>query len=100
MEVTFKQAQFLQRLLDKSGSSLIEDVPISYDCVFANATLMRIHGTRVSLIYLTVLTYISVSVLPHTLNSRGTHRSQFAKRMQAKQSMHLIRCRQNLCLRC
>lgn len=47
MQVTFKQAQFLQRFMDKKTSTALEDTPISYDSVFENATLMRIHGTRV-----------------------------------------------------
>jgi len=47
MQVTFKQAQFLQRLMDKKPSTTLEDSQISYDDVFEHATLMRIHGTRV-----------------------------------------------------
>ncbi len=47
MQVTFKQAQFLQRLMDKKPSTTLEDCQISYDDVFEHATLMRIHGTRV-----------------------------------------------------
>lgn len=47
MQVTFKQAQFLQRLMDKKPSTTLEDSQILYDDVFEHATLMRIHGTRV-----------------------------------------------------
>ena len=43
MQVTFKQAQFLQRFVDKKDG----DVQLSFDEVFAKSTLMRIHGTRV-----------------------------------------------------
>ena len=46
MQVTFKQAQFLQRFIDKKDANSIEDV-LPFDEVFANSTLMRIHGTRV-----------------------------------------------------
>lgn len=48
MQVTFKQAQFLQRFTDKKdgNSSMIEGGQFASD-VFANSTLMRIHGTRV-----------------------------------------------------
>lgn len=42
MQVTFKQAQFLQRFVEKDGV-----VQISFDEVFAKSTLMRVHGTRV-----------------------------------------------------
>ena len=49
MQVTFKQAQFAQRYIDrKDGSAvLLEDTPISYDEVFAKSSLMRKHGNRI-----------------------------------------------------
>lgn len=48
MQVTFKQAQFLQRFLERKDANIpFEDVDPSFDELFANATLMRIHGTRV-----------------------------------------------------
>lgn len=48
MQVTFKQAQFLQRFVEKKDTAApVEDVCLSSDEVFANSTLMRIHGTRV-----------------------------------------------------
>jgi hypothetical protein len=47
MQVTFKQAQFVHRFLDKNDASPPEDVQLPFDDVFANSTLMRIHGTRV-----------------------------------------------------
>ncbi|KAL7512085.1 hypothetical protein ACHAXN_009042 [Cyclotella atomus] len=47
MQVTFKQAQFLQRFMDKKDASPPEDAQLPFDEVFANSTLMRIHGTRV-----------------------------------------------------
>lgn len=43
MQVTFKQAQFVQRFIDKKDGV----VQISFDEVFAKSTLMRVHGTRV-----------------------------------------------------
>jgi hypothetical protein len=48
MQVTFKQAQSLQRFIGKKDvNTPFEDVPVSFDDVFVNSTLMRIHGTRV-----------------------------------------------------
>ena len=50
MQVTFKQAQFVQRYIDsgKDGSAvLLEDTPISYEEVFAKSSLMRKHGNRI-----------------------------------------------------
>jgi hypothetical protein len=47
MQVTFKQAQFVQRFIDRKGGGLLEDTPISYDEVIAKSTLMRKHGTRI-----------------------------------------------------
>lgn len=47
MQVTFKQAQFLLRFMDKKDASPPEDAQLPFDEVFANSTLMRIHGTRV-----------------------------------------------------
>lgn len=48
MQVTFKQAQFAQRFMDKKESGImLEDTPISYDSVFSKSTLMRKHGNRI-----------------------------------------------------
>ena len=60
MQVTFKQAQFVQRLLNKEvwkrlldkevgpgSATALEDTPISYDDVFSKSTLMRKHGNRI-----------------------------------------------------
>lgn len=48
MQVTFKQAQFAQRFLDKKdANALLEDTPISNDDVFAKSTIMRKHGNRI-----------------------------------------------------
>lgn len=48
MQVTFKQAQFVQRFMDRTdGRAVLEDTPISYEEVFAKSTLMRKHGTRI-----------------------------------------------------
>jgi len=49
MQVTFKQAQFAQRYIDRKDCSavLLEDTPISYDEVFAKSSLMRKHGNRI-----------------------------------------------------
>ena len=48
MQVTFKQAQFAQRFVDrKDGNTLLEDTKVSYDDVFAKSTLMRKHGNRI-----------------------------------------------------
>eukprot|EP00804_Cyclotella_cryptica_P015042 CCRYP_000621-RA/>CCRYP_000621-RA protein AED:0.03 eAED:0.03 QI:138/1/1/1/1/1/6/399/1381 len=48
MQVTFKQAQFLQRFMGKKDvSSSLEDATLPSDLIFATSALMRIHGTRV-----------------------------------------------------
>jgi len=48
MQVTFKQAQFVQRFMDKKDDrAVLEDTPISYENVFAKSTLMRKHGNRI-----------------------------------------------------
>lgn len=47
MQVTFKQAQFVQRFINKKDGSLLEDTPISHDELVAKSTLMRKHGTRI-----------------------------------------------------
>lgn len=48
MQVTFKQAQFVQRYVDrKAGAHQLEDTPISYEEVVAKSTLMRKHGNRI-----------------------------------------------------
>ena len=48
MQVTFKQAQFLQRFLGRKDANVsFEDAELPSDEVFTNATLMRVHGTRV-----------------------------------------------------
>lgn len=48
MQVTFKQAQFLQRFVGrKEGGTALEDTPISYEAVFSKATLMRMYGNRI-----------------------------------------------------
>ena len=48
MQVTFKQAQFAQRFMDKKESGImLEDTQVSYDEVFAKSTTMRKHGNRI-----------------------------------------------------
>ncbi len=48
MQVTFKQAQFLQRFMRKTDVNVsFEDTNVSSELVSANSALMRIHGTRV-----------------------------------------------------
>jgi len=48
MQVTFKQAQFVQRYLDrKEQTATLEDTKVSSDCVFSKSTIMRIHGNRI-----------------------------------------------------
>jgi hypothetical protein len=47
MQVTFKQAQFVQRFINRKDGSLLEDTPISQDEVVAKSTQMRKHGTRI-----------------------------------------------------
>ncbi len=47
MQVTFKQAQFVQRFIDRKGGSLLEDTQVSYDEVVAKSALMRKYGTRI-----------------------------------------------------
>lgn len=48
MQVTFKQAQFTQRFMDKKDSrTALEDTSISYEKVFSKSSLMRKHGNRI-----------------------------------------------------
>lgn len=48
VEVTFKQAQYVQRFLDRrSQNTALEDTHVSNENVFAKSTLMRIHGNRI-----------------------------------------------------
>ena len=48
MEVTFKQAQFVQRHMSRQDDTvLLEDIPIVYDEVYAKSSLMRKHGNRI-----------------------------------------------------
>ena len=49
MQVTFKQAQFVQQFMDKKDDrSVLEDTHISYDDVFTKSTfLMQTHGNRI-----------------------------------------------------
>ncbi len=47
MQVTFKQAQFVQQFIVGKEGILLEDTPISYDEVVAKSTLMQKHGTHI-----------------------------------------------------
>lgn len=50
MQVSFKQAQFVQRYLARQdGNTVLEDTPISYEEVFDKSTLMRKHGNRIAI---------------------------------------------------
>ena len=48
MEVTFKQAQFVQRHMSrKDDNAMLEDTPIVYEEVYTKSSLMRKHGNRI-----------------------------------------------------
>ncbi len=47
MQVTFKQAQFVQRHIERKDGVQLEDTPISYEEVVAKSGLMRKHGIRI-----------------------------------------------------
>ncbi len=47
MQVTFKQAQFVQRHIDRKDGVQLEDTPISYEEVVVKSGLMRKHGNRI-----------------------------------------------------
>jgi len=47
VEVTFKQAQYVQKFLERSQNTALEDTQVSNDSVFIKSTLMRIHGNRI-----------------------------------------------------
>lgn len=47
MQVTFKQAQFVQRYIERKDGVQLEDTPISYEGVAVTSGLMRKHGNRI-----------------------------------------------------